>query len=151
VVELAGVHPGGFKPACIQRGEHGPGGLEPGGRLAGLSRCLDSGAGTRHRALFRQMFGGMAHHDWCPTLMLAAVAVALHFMYYNFVKIHSSIRMTPTMAAGVTERLWEMSDVVALLEAAEKEQEPIKRAKQRSRKPNNRSGWSDPTRTRGQP
>jgi hypothetical protein len=45
--------------------------------------------------------------------------VALHFMYYNFVRIHSAPRMTPAMAAGVTDRLWEVSDIVALWEAVE--------------------------------
>ncbi len=46
-------------------------------------------------------------------------AVALHMMYYNFVRIHSKLRVTPAMAAGVTDRLWEVSDIVALVEAAE--------------------------------
>jgi IS1 family transposase len=41
-------------------------------------------------------------------------AMALHFAYYNFVKVHSSIRMTPAMAAKVTDRLWEVSDLVKL-------------------------------------
>jgi IS1 family transposase len=47
-------------------------------------------------------------------------AVALHFMYYNFAKIHESIRMSPAMAAGVTSTLWGVADIVALLERAEK-------------------------------
>jgi hypothetical protein len=34
-----------------------------------------------------------------------AHAVALHFMYYNFCKVHSAIRMTPAMQAGVTQKL----------------------------------------------
>lgn len=46
-------------------------------------------------------------------------AVALHFMYYNFVKIHSTLKITPAMAAGVTDTLWEMSDIVKLLEDKE--------------------------------
>lgn len=46
-----------------------------------------------------------------------AHAVALHFMYYNFVRIHSSLRVSPAMAAGVTDKLWEVSDIVALVEA----------------------------------
>jgi len=46
-------------------------------------------------------------------------AVALHFMYYNFVKIHSTLKITPAMEAGVTDRLWEMSDIVKLLEEKE--------------------------------
>jgi hypothetical protein len=48
-----------------------------------------------------------------------AHAMALHFLYYNFVRIHQTLKVTPAMAAGVTDRLWEMSDVVDLLEAFE--------------------------------
>jgi hypothetical protein len=48
-----------------------------------------------------------------------AHAVALHMMYYNFARIHQTLRTTPTMAAGVTKRLWEMTDVVDVLEAWE--------------------------------
>jgi IS1 family transposase len=48
-----------------------------------------------------------------------ANAVALHFAYYNFVRIHKTLRVTPAMAAGVTDRLWEMADLVAVVEAAE--------------------------------
>jgi transposase len=46
-------------------------------------------------------------------------AVSLHFAYYNFVRIHKTLRVTPAMAAGVTDRLWEMADLVAIVEAAE--------------------------------
>lgn len=45
-----------------------------------------------------------------------ANAVSLHFMYYNFCRIHSKLRVTPAMAAGVTDRLWEVSDLSALLD-----------------------------------
>jgi len=48
-----------------------------------------------------------------------ANAVALRFMYYNFVRTHKTLRMTPAMAAGVTDKLWEVSDIVALIEAKE--------------------------------
>jgi IS1 family transposase len=48
-----------------------------------------------------------------------AHAMALHFLYYNFVRIHKTLRTTPAMAAGVTSRLWEMTDVVDVLEAWE--------------------------------
>jgi IS1 family transposase len=51
-----------------------------------------------------------------------ACAVALHAMYYNFVRIHQTLKVTPAMAAGVTEQLWEMSDVVDLVEAFEASQ-----------------------------
>lgn len=53
-----------------------------------------------------------------------AWAVALHFMYYNFVRIHQTLRVTPAMAAGVTDKLWEMSDIVALVEANEQKPGP---------------------------
>jgi hypothetical protein len=41
-------------------------------------------------------------------------------MYYNFVRIHKTLRTTPAMAAKVSERLWEMSDIVDVLEAWER-------------------------------
>lgn len=43
-------------------------------------------------------------------------AVALHFMHYNFVRVHQPLRATPAMAAGVTHRLWEIKDLVAVLD-----------------------------------
>jgi len=46
-------------------------------------------------------------------------AVSLHSMFYNFVRMHQTLKMSPAMAAGVTDRLWEMSDLVAMLEAWE--------------------------------
>ena len=45
--------------------------------------------------------------------------MALHMMYYNFVRIHQSLRVTPAMAAGVSDRLWEIGDIVELVEKAE--------------------------------
>ncbi len=45
-----------------------------------------------------------------------AAAIALHFMYYNFVRIHQTLKVTPAMAAGVTTKLWEIADVVNLLD-----------------------------------
>ncbi|MDD5521843.1 MAG: IS1 family transposase [Kiritimatiellae bacterium] len=42
-------------------------------------------------------------------------AVSLHFMYYNFCRIHQSLRITPAMAAGVTDHVWEIEDVIALI------------------------------------
>ena len=53
-----------------------------------------------------------------------AYAVALHMMYYNFVRLHSKLRMSPAMAAGVSERLWEVADIVALVEASEEASAP---------------------------
>lgn len=43
-------------------------------------------------------------------------AISLHYMYYNFVRIHKTLRVTPAMAAGVTKHLWEIEDIVNLLD-----------------------------------
>jgi IS1 family transposase len=48
-----------------------------------------------------------------------AYAVSLHVMFYNFVRMHSTLRTSPAMAAGVSDRLWDMADIVALMDAAE--------------------------------
>ena len=46
-------------------------------------------------------------------------AVSLRFMHYNFVRIHQTLRVTPAMASGVTDRLWEIGDIIHLLEERE--------------------------------
>jgi len=46
-------------------------------------------------------------------------AVALNYFAYNFIKIHGTLRVTPAMAAGVTDRLFDVSDLVVLLEEHE--------------------------------
>ena len=48
-----------------------------------------------------------------------AHSVAIHTMHYNFVRIHQTLRCTPAMAAGVTGQLWELADMVKVLEAWE--------------------------------
>ena len=48
-----------------------------------------------------------------------AHAVALHCTFYNFVRIHKTLRVTPAMAAGIESRLWDMRDIVALVEKVE--------------------------------
>ena len=48
-----------------------------------------------------------------------ACAVSLHAMYYNFVRIHQTLKVSLAMAAGVFDRLWEMGDVVDMLDAWE--------------------------------
>lgn len=53
-----------------------------------------------------------------------ANAVALHFVYYNFCRIHKTLRLTPAMAAGVSDHLWDVSDIVALVEAKEAAEAP---------------------------
>jgi IS1 family transposase len=45
-----------------------------------------------------------------------AHSVAIHFMHYNFVRIHQSLRVPPAMAAGVTSKLWDLIDMVRVIE-----------------------------------
>ena len=42
-------------------------------------------------------------------------AVALHFMHYNFCRVHQTLRVTPAMAAGLADHVWELDELVALL------------------------------------
>lgn len=44
-------------------------------------------------------------------------ALALYFVFYNFCRIHKTLRMSPAMAAGATDRLWSLEDVLARIDA----------------------------------
>ena len=44
-------------------------------------------------------------------------SLALYFVYYNFVRINSAVRMAPAMAAGISDRLWEMKDLLVMVDA----------------------------------
>lgn len=48
-----------------------------------------------------------------------AHAVALHFMFYNFGRIHKSLRVTPAMQAGVSDHVWSLEEIAALVPAPE--------------------------------
>ncbi len=52
-----------------------------------------------------------------------AHAVALHFMYYNFCKIHQTLRVTPAIEAGVSDHVWTLEEMVHLLDAAKPREE----------------------------
>jgi hypothetical protein len=56
-----------------------------------------------------------------------AATIALHSMFYNFVRIHQTLKMSPAMAAGVTDKLWEVGDIVRVLEDFESQRkaEPV--------------------------
>lgn len=42
-------------------------------------------------------------------------ALALYFMYYNFCRIHQTLRVTPAMEAGVSDHVWDVEEIMALL------------------------------------
>jgi hypothetical protein len=42
-------------------------------------------------------------------------AVALYFMYYNFSRIHQSLRVTPAMEAGVADHVWDIKEIISLI------------------------------------
>jgi IS1 family transposase len=44
-------------------------------------------------------------------------AVALHFMHYNFARIHQTLRVTPAMQAGITDHVWSFAEIIALADA----------------------------------
>jgi len=44
-----------------------------------------------------------------------AHAVALHYMYYNFCRVHQTLRVTPAMEAGISDHVWSLEELVALL------------------------------------
>jgi hypothetical protein len=43
------------------------------------------------------------------------VTVALYFMYYNFARVHQTIRATPAMEAGIADHVWSIKEIVAVL------------------------------------
>jgi hypothetical protein len=44
-----------------------------------------------------------------------AAAVALHVAYYNFCRVHGTTRITPAMAAGITDHVWELDELLAAI------------------------------------
>jgi hypothetical protein len=65
---------------------------------------------TRLTNAFSKKFENHAHN------------IALFTTYYNFVRIHKTLRVTPAMAAGVSKTLWEIGDIVSVLERWEFDQ-----------------------------
>jgi len=46
------------------------------------------------------------------TSVLVPVFYGLHFAYYNFCRIHKTLRVTPAMEAGIADRVWELSELL---------------------------------------
>jgi hypothetical protein len=51
-----------------------------------------------------------------------AYAVALHQMFYNFARVHQTLRVSPAMAAGVTDTLWAVAEIVGVIDRWEAQQ-----------------------------
>jgi IS1 family transposase len=47
-------------------------------------------------------------------------ALALHYMHYNFCRVHQTLRVTPAMEAGITDHIWSLEEVVSLLDEADR-------------------------------
>ena len=45
-----------------------------------------------------------------------AAAVALYFMFYSFARVHQTLRVTPAMEAGVSDHVWSIAEIIALLD-----------------------------------
>jgi hypothetical protein len=104
----------GKDPAAVQRGRLG--GLKGGkARAEKLTPAERSNLTVRmHTRRFTRLTNGFS-----KKVENHAHSVALFAMYYNFVRVHKTLRVTPAMAANVTKRLWEISDIVDVLEAWE--------------------------------
>jgi len=48
-----------------------------------------------------------------------AHAIAIHYMHYNYCRIHQTLRVTPAMQAGIATRVWDLEDLEALVEEKE--------------------------------
>ncbi len=57
-------------------------------------------------------------------------ALALYFVFYNWMRIHKTLRVTPAMAAGLTDRIWAWKDIIAAMDT---QTEPKKRGAYKKR------------------
>ena len=64
-------------------------------------------------------------------------AFALYAVWYNFVRMHKTLRMSPAMASGVSKTLWSMDDIVGLVEHYEAQNMPTKRGPYKKRSAEN--------------
>ncbi len=59
-------------------------------------------------------------------------SLALYFFYYNFVRIYKTLKTSPAQAAGVTDKLWEVEDIVALIDARDARRVESRKARARA-------------------
>ena len=67
----------------------------------------------------------------CKKLENHVAAVSLHFAHYNLCRKHKTLGTTPAVAAGVTDHIWKVDEIIGWLEAAEAV--PIKRGSYKKR------------------
>ncbi len=60
-------------------------------------------------------------------------ALSIYFVFYNFIRMHKSLRMSPAMAAGISDRLWDWEEIVGLMDAAD--EKPKKRGPYKKKAP----------------
>src|SRR4029453_9954553 len=81
----------------------------------GFSLCLflrlDSGGNFDGRQT-----GPLPANAFLKMLAKHAAMVALYFMFFNFGRVHQTLRVTPAMEAGVANHVWSIAEIVALLD-----------------------------------
>jgi hypothetical protein len=75
-------------------------------------KVISTSYGERQNLTIRMMCRRLTHltNAFSKKLANLKAAMALHFAYYNFCRIHQTLRVTPVMAAGVTDRIWGLHE-----------------------------------------
>jgi IS1 family transposase len=108
-------HPGRYSPARFTGATRSAVVGNPDPRYISTSHVERQNLTMRmHMRRFTRLTNGFS-----KKVEMHAFSVALHFAYYNFCKIHQSLRVTPAMQAGVSEHVWEIEELVALLDRPE--------------------------------
>jgi hypothetical protein len=55
-----------------------------------------------------------------PTTCESHHAIALHFMHYNFCRVHQTLRVTPAMEVGIANHVWSIDELVSLLDVRDR-------------------------------
>src|SRR5258708_31863611 len=105
MITVSGFAPSSSSPTFIR-----------GSRLANPVRTSEKPLRPKRAALRPDDHPVVDYFGFSRKIENHAAAVALHYFACNF-KIHRTLRVTPAMAAGITDRLWEVSDLITLWEA----------------------------------
>jgi hypothetical protein len=92
----------------------------------GHSRIGRMGCGLCHHRMSMRRFTRLTN-GFSKKVQNHAAAIALHYMHYNFCRIHKTLRVTPAMEAGLTDHVWTLEEVALLLEAKNMEAKSKKR------------------------